>query len=357
MVSRQQLIPLLALPDPWAVQSGLPAETILRRIAEWAMCDAFPVGSFRNRHDIQIEPFDIYMSYRSISESGPPGTPVHLGRWQIFPSHSGLELLHDVLIRDSDIEAFCKLVQTEPPWKRHSMGSSFQSASVSRPHLAPPPCSEAEERAIRYHAEKGAQATLNSMRSLLGNLQGKPGNSFFLSKRFQGGPVDFGAWEPKWSEYQALALGYIEASQNDAQRNVLGALNEEWKELLARHRPVPEAPSEPPVPAVAMRLCKSRGVAVVHGREFFISERRFQLLWYLAEMARKDERFVSVRQIEDRLWGTKVSDVNRQVADVVRDLRERLIESLGASGKELIKNGHKQGYRLALPAVEIALDP
>jgi DNA-binding winged helix-turn-helix (wHTH) protein len=357
MVSRQQLIRLLALPDLWAAQSGLPAETILRRIAEWAMCDAFPAGSFRNRYDIKVEPFDIYMSFRALSAHRLSGGAVSLGPTTIFPSRSGLDGLQDVLISGADIEAFCERVQAEPPWKRYRRVWFFQLTAVARPHLPPPPCPEAEERAIRHDAERGARATLNSMRSLLETLQGKPGRNSYFSKQFDGGSIDFGFWGTSWFEYQALALGYIEASQNDTQRNELGALNEQWNELLARHRAAPEAPSEPPPPAVAMRLCKSRGIAVLHGEEFVISERLFQLLWLLAEKATKDENFVSVRQIEHHLWGREISKMKRQVADVVRDLREKLTEAWGDSGKDLVITGHKQGYRLALPSSEIVLDP
>jgi DNA-binding response OmpR family regulator len=91
--------------------------------------------------------------------------------------------------------------------------------------------------------------------------------------------------------------------------------------------------------------------------ECSIPERPFQLLWLLAEQAMKDGNSLSVRQIEHLLWGDQISKMNRQVSDVVRDLRERLAQELGALGKDLIRNSHKQGYRLDIPPSGIALDP
>jgi DNA-binding response OmpR family regulator len=83
----------------------------------------------------------------------------------------------------------------------------------------------------------------------------------------------------------------------------------------------------------------------------------FELLYLLSERSMKGKAVVPVREIELHLWGHQLSKMNRQVSDVVRELREALGKGSGALGKDLIRNRHGQGYLLELSPTEILLHP
>jgi hypothetical protein len=356
-VTKQQFIPLLALPDPWATRSGLHREAVLRRLTEWAMCAAFPEGAFRNARDAPVDPFDIYMSFRAISENESFGSAVSLGSSTIFSPRWGIDVLRSVLISSSDIEAFCEKVEAEPPWQRYKTVWLFRMKAAPRQYLAPPACPEAESHAIRYNAGTSAEAAISSMRSLLNMLQGKPSRDPFYSVGLDDGPIDFDFWGKRWADHRERALSNIERSQNESLQNRLDLLKEEWEELLKSHS-VDHGSSTAETQEIAtLRLSKSRRIVHLHGKEFLVPEKPFQLLYLLAEKATKAKAFVSVSEIELHLWGDQLSKMNRQVSDVVRELRERLTTGSGASGKELIPNSHKQGYRLKLLSTEISLGP
>jgi hypothetical protein len=357
--TKQQFIPLLALPDPWAARSGLPAETILRRLSEWAMCAAFPEGAFRNARDVPVDPFDIYMSFRALAENEFFGGAVSLGSSTICSPRWGIDVLRSVLISSSDIEAFCEKVGAEPPWQRYKTVWLFRMKAAPRQYLAPPACPEAESHAIRYNAGTSAEASMNSMRSLLDSLLGKPKRHPFYSEEVDDGPIDFGYWGKRWDDHRDYALRNIEESQNAGLHDRLNLLTNEWEEFLRSHGAGADQKTLAAQTKVqaTLRLSKSQRVVFLHGREFPLAEKPFELLYLLSERAMKGKVVVPVREIELHLWGDQLSKMNRQVSDVVRELREAVTKGSGASGKDLIPNRHGQGYRLELSPTEILLQP
>jgi hypothetical protein len=357
--TKQQLIPLLALPDPWAARSGLPRETVLRRLSEWAMCGAFPPGAFRNTCDDPIETFDIYMSFRAMAAALISDAAVSLGSTTIYSPRWGIDLLRSVLISCSDIEIFCEKVDAEPPWQRYRMFWLFRVKAAGRQHLAPPACPEAEGRAIRHNAGASADASMNSMRAMLDSLMGKPGTHSFYSTAIDDGPIDFDFYGKRWAEHRDRALKNIEESQDVSLHDRLNLLTQEWEEFLKAHHTKNNwvnAPAEAKQPAT-LRLFKPGRRVILYGKEFSMAEKPFRLLHLLAERATKGDAFVSVRDIEQHLWGSQLSKLDRPANDVVRDLREALEKGACASGRSLVPNRPGQGYRLELSSAEIAFEP
>jgi DNA-binding winged helix-turn-helix (wHTH) protein len=357
--TKQKFHPLLALPDPWAIRSGLPKETVLRRLTEWAMCDAFPKGAFRDIGDVSICPFDIYMSFRAAFQNAMSDNAVHLGSSTIYSPLWGIDVLRKVLISSTDIEAFCEKVDVEPPWQRYETGWFFRTKARLRQFLAPPACPEAEPRAIRHDAGTSAEYRMNSMRTLLDSLMGKPRKSPFRPVQLDGGPIDFEFWGKRWDDHHDFALAHIAESQNPTLHERLRLLTNEWEQFQSSHRASSDQISSPAGTEVrpSLRLYKSQGVVLLNGKEFPVADKPFQLLFLLSERAQQGKEIVKKRDIERHLWGEYVFEISREVSDVVRELREALTEGSDLSGKELIANRHGQGYRLELSPSAIFLEP
>jgi hypothetical protein len=307
-----------------------------------------------NARDVPVDPFDIYMSFRALSESEFFGSAVSLGSSTICSPRWGIDVLRSVLISSSDIEAFCEKVEAEPPWQRYRTVWLFRRKAAHRQYLAPPACPEAESHAIRYNAGTSAEASMNSMRSLLDSLMGKRKTHHLYS-----GPIDFGFWGKRWADHRDSALRNIEESQNAALHDRLNLLTNQWEEFLKSHGAWPDQKNlaaEARVQAT-LGLCKAQRLVFLHGKEFPVAEKPFELLYFLSERAVKGKAVVSVREIERHLWGDQLSKMNRQVSDVVRELREAVGKSSGVSAKDLIRNRHGQGYLLELPPTEILLEP
>src|SRR5947208_11602482 len=88
-------IPFLALPAEWAIAAGMPKEMVLRRLCEWAVVGAFPPGAFVTLTGDQVDPFDIYMSFRAAETAH--GT-INLGGYTMHDSRWGLGLLMSALV-------------------------------------------------------------------------------------------------------------------------------------------------------------------------------------------------------------------------------------------------------------------
>lgn len=355
VAAKQHLIYLLALPEPWAAQSGLPSQTVLRRLTEWTMCGAFPPEVFRTAADIPVDPFDIYMSFRALSETSGFGGGIHLGGTTYSAGRWGIDILGSALISSSAIEQFCEKADVEPPWQRYVSFWGFQRKAARRQHLAPPPCPEAEDCAIRYDAGRSAEASMNSMESLLGLLLGKPRPHY--PAIFDGGPIDLNYWGTRWADHRAYALSSIEISQNEHARGRLDRLDDEWEKFVQSHVLEQKCSAVATQVIATMSLCKSERLARFKGVEFVLPERPFQLLYLLSERSKLGKPVVSVREIESHLWGDQLHKMKRQVSDVVRELRDILDKVPESSGRALIHTLHKQGYRLELPPTAILLDP
>jgi DNA-binding response OmpR family regulator len=196
------------------------------------------------------------------------------------------------------------------------------------------------------------------MRALLDSLMGKPRRGPFRAVR-DGGPIDFDFWGKRWDDHHDFALAHIEQSQNPTLHERLTLLTKEWEQFQSSHRASGDQISSPPLAEVkpCLRLYRSQGVVLLNGKEFPLAGKPFQLLCLLSERAQQGKEVVKKRDIEGRLWGDQLHNLNREVNDVVRELREALTEGSSLSGKDLIRNRHGQGYQLDLPPTAIILEP
>jgi hypothetical protein len=86
--------------------------------------------------------------------------------------HDGL--LEDVVVSVQNVAVFCDRTDTTPPaplqggWLQR-----FVERRRGRRHRFPPPCPDAEARAIAYDASVSAEASLNSLRHMLACAQGE----------------------------------------------------------------------------------------------------------------------------------------------------------------------------------------
>jgi DNA-binding winged helix-turn-helix (wHTH) protein len=356
--SKEAFIPLLALPLPWSAESGLPKETVLRRLCEWAMCDGFPEGAFRDVHDKKIRPFDIYMSHRAIIEMSLfPGGGVSLGFSTMYNTNWGWEVLDRVLVRAADLEFFCEKTDTEPFWRKPAGFFSFLTRRPSRAHLAPPPCPEAEAFAIRYDAKQSADGCLHNMKRRLDRLTGKDDGRKPSIQEVNDGPIDFDEWNKSWAADIKSVLQYLEISPDPDFRDRLHRLNSEWEIFRKENESaVPGNPStaEPPV---QLRIFPAERRLILRGSESRLPEKQFRLLCCLAEAALTGSSVVGNRKIEDRVWGDDASKIYRPVSDVVRDLRKALKAASNSDEvAELITNVPGEGYFLDLPARDIQIE-
>ena len=98
--------------------------------------------------------------------------------------------------------------------------------------------------------------------------------------------------------------------------------------------------------------------ATLDGCAIRLSEQQYSLLEFLAEHAVQGPAPVPTRAIEDHLWGGGIHRISSTLRDPIRALREALARGSAhpRAAKQLIETTrHPQGYRLGLPAEEIAM--
>jgi DNA-binding winged helix-turn-helix (wHTH) protein len=313
-------------------------------------------------HDQQIHPFDIYMSHRAILEMNLLSIGgVSLGCSTMYNTGWGWEVLVRVLVNFADLEFFCQKTDTEPFWETRSTGVfSFLKRRHRRPHLAPPPCTEAEALAIRFDAKQSADGHMNTMRRNLDRLSRKDiGRKRVLGEIEVGeGPIDFDIWNASWAGHVKSVLRYLELAPDPKLSERLQRLDGEWEAFRAENEPaVTPGTSTAAQARVQLRIFPTEERIILHGRETYLPEKQFRLLTCLAEAALTRSSVVSNRKIADLIWGKK-STATRLISDVVRDLR-RALKERGYEGEsvELIKNQHGHGYSLNLPASTIFIEP
>src|SRR5947209_3992432 len=151
-LSRYIRFPGLALE--WALVSGLPPEMILRNICDWAIADGFPSGAFVKTTGAPIDAFDIYMSFRAMTETTLLDVGIHLGGW-ILHNNNGLwgsHLLSEVLITAQDVLSFCEKTKTLPPPSCLKGLKRVWAQMTADQVLAPPCCPGAIDFAVKRKA-------------------------------------------------------------------------------------------------------------------------------------------------------------------------------------------------------------
>jgi DNA-binding response OmpR family regulator len=94
------------------------------------------------------------------------------------------------------------------------------------------------------------------------------------------------------------------------------------------------------------------------GRETLISDQPFKLLCLLAETAQRNDAFISNKDIDHHLWGTRVRNVSRPTRDVIRELKDSIARRADDCNaiRALIGARRNKGYRLALAPEQISIE-
>ena len=354
MATKQTILPLLALPELWSAQSGLPEATVLRRLCEWTMFGAFPEHAFRDMRDDVISPFDIYMSERAIRQESAFSAGVTLGDRSMASARWGISCLRAALLRIEDLEFFCDKTSTRPFWIKPPGVLAFILRRKHWEHLAPPPCPEAESVAVRYHARLCAEGQLNVMAAELRMWRGEGKDANDLAEEDQITP-DFNYLTPKWNSSFKAAERQISMAAEEGLKRRLEELKLEWDAFRRDHEYANCSPEADPLKDCELELFPDELRVSLRGAKFDVPHRQFTLLLCLAE-ASLQNKLAATREIERRLWGDSLHKVSRPISDVVRDLRATL--RAGANLREnddLIGNRPGKGYFLNLSPGVIAI--
>jgi DNA-binding winged helix-turn-helix (wHTH) protein len=363
-------IPLLTLPVEWGTAAGMPKEMVLRRLCEWAVVGAFPRGAFVTSTGDQIDPFDIYMSFRA---GATDEKTVTLGDRTMFGRRP--EILMNVLVAVEDVLVFCEKTKTIPPPFLHSRFSRFLAQLHGGKHLAPPPCPNAENHATRIDARNSAIGWMNRLRDILAGLQGKP-RSGFGPRRQDNEPIDFTYWGGKWAETRAYAQNNIERSGEGELQQTLNTLDAEWTAFVSaelstagRAAPIEDTDQRTRKAETTKAISQNRALSgprlsiakrarlgVFDGHSLKLSRRSFDLLLMLAQGGGNASAPVLKRDIEKQLFSAHSGE--KAVSQALHRLKRELKKSgVGhPTVDSLIENIRATGYRLTIARSEIKVD-
>jgi hypothetical protein len=227
---RSTYIRLLDLAVDWAAAAGMPKELVLRRLCEWAMAGAFPERAFITATGPQVSPFDIYLSFRAVTENdglfGSGG--IYLDGCTIYNNNErwGMHVLAKVLVTAPSVLAFCERTETLAPPSLLSGFSRFLARWNQTKHLAPSECPDANEHAARHQARDFAVGWINSLRTTLSDLRGEP--TRFGPRTVPDEPIDFKYLGTKWKKTHDDAQNAIARSHDAGLQQELDSVDAEW---------------------------------------------------------------------------------------------------------------------------------
>lgn len=220
-------IPLLDLASEWARQSGLPRPTVLRRICEWAVCDQFPNGAFVDSIGNEIQPFDLYMAFRVLTEPVDLASGLMVAGSTVYSPEKEWdpETLQQALVDTNGVAAFCESTGTDLPSSLESFSESVRRLfSKKSLHTAPPKCPNAADRADEIYLRREFNNSLASLQRMLATLRGEP-NSYSVLRWSRSDPID--QWSSRWTDNYSRALRAAEESTDVSACAQLRALNVE----------------------------------------------------------------------------------------------------------------------------------
>jgi hypothetical protein len=253
---RSGYVPLLALAVDWAAAAGMPKELVLRRLCHWAMAGAFPEGAFITVTGAEISPFDIYLSFRAATEeTGLLGSGgIYLDGYTFCNNNDrwGMHVLAKVIITAPNVFVFCKHTKTLAPPSLLSGFSRLLAGWDRAKHVAPPECPDADEIAAKHHARDHAIGLINSLRSTLSGLQGKPTTRLGAS-RVPDELIDFEYWGAKWKRTLGDAQEAIARCHDPSLQRELDSVDAEWNAFVEQESATVAAPN----------VCQSQESAIV----------------------------------------------------------------------------------------------
>ena len=224
-----QYIPFMKLPLDWAAASGLPPQMALRRLCEWTVAGAFPDGALVTAVGSEVKPLAVFVAFQALANQGA----VHIGRWgwHIDPAEA-LDRLNGIILTKESVLRFCENTNTHPP---PSVLSGIRRAWALRndqKSLAPPACPDAVRCATAQSACDHAIASMNTMRSTLDGLQGKP--TRFGPRRVPGEPTNVEYWNAKWAEMRSNVQKELSFADDADLQLRLDSLEAEWTSFIAQ---------------------------------------------------------------------------------------------------------------------------
>ena len=194
----------------WSLQGGEPTPLTLRRICDWAICGAFPDGTFVFPNGEKVDLLDLHRSMRVATGLGAP-----------INGERAIDLLQEAIVSIAGVEVYCGSVGVQPPRSIKTLTSRLRSLFDKPKYLSPPDCPESAEVIAQLEAKSSADALINTLNSILKQDQDQDRQGFDISAEAN----------ERWLRYVNLAESYSEPSKDPDIQRQLDALKHEWDSL------------------------------------------------------------------------------------------------------------------------------
>jgi hypothetical protein len=201
----------------WSAQGGYPPQLALRRICDWAICEAFPDGTFIFANGERVDLLDLHRAMRNV---------VGLASSISMSEAMVVELLRRTLVDVTGIRAYCESIGVDLPKSLKAFGSRVRQLSHTPPHPAPPDCPNGADTAARLDARFFADGLINSLKRLLRQRQDdlESDLSDYVSTR--------------WLRYVKSAELAVESCGDPEIARELATLKDEWDSLTTARNDV-----------------------------------------------------------------------------------------------------------------------
>jgi hypothetical protein len=180
----------------------------LRHICNWAVCDAFPDGTFLFPNGEKVDLLDLHRAMRVVTGLG---ASINEGK--------AIELLQRTIVSIAGIEAYCSRNGVDPPRSIKTLTSSLRRLFDKPRYLTPPDCPKGAEVVAQLEAQFSANAVINTLKSILERHQGHRESN--ISEQAN----------ERWLCYVNLAESDAERSKDPEIQTQLAALKHEWDNL------------------------------------------------------------------------------------------------------------------------------
>jgi hypothetical protein len=173
--STSKFKPLNELTLEWSRQGGEPYPLTLRRICDWAICDAFPEGTFIFANGERVDLLELHRAMRNAVGLAAPINEV-----------MAIELLRRTLLYVTGIGAYCESAGVDLPKSLKTLRSSVRQLYNKPPYSAPPDCPNGADTVARLEKRFFAVGMISLLESLLRQRQDDLGSdlSDYLSERW-----------------------------------------------------------------------------------------------------------------------------------------------------------------------------
>jgi hypothetical protein len=197
---------LSELTVEWSNHAGeLPLLT-LRRICDWAICDAFPPGTFVTPNGDAIDLLDLHRAMRIVvGIRAPMNEEVARG------------LLFQTMVSKDGIKDYCERIGVDPPPSLASLTSRLRRLGSATWHRGPPDCPNSNKVVAKVEEGLSAIAMMWTMRSGL-----RPESSDF-------DPENAKDANERWRRYFECVQSKADASGEPEVQKELAILRQKWE--------------------------------------------------------------------------------------------------------------------------------